>query len=201
MSDYILALAGFYGLSGTLFKVIRSISALKNNYNPDLNEKKTVRLDLELTRMTTDVFAFTLIGTGFLLSILSVISTFNVNIVEIALIVFIQNSVVWGYGFQLSNINSAGRTGHSLWYEGFIIAFIFYFFPFNTMMLFMSGASSIIGILGSSLLSLLPFTIGIYTFYFLRGFRKIPFRWSFSKTMLMQCSFVLIFVVLRLAKT
>ena len=172
VTDVILALAAFYGLSGAFFKVYRSLASIKYNYTGRQKNPQEAKLDIELTRMVTDVFAFTLISTGFLIEVMNASFTFSVNLTLLLIFGILQNGYTWSYGSSLGNIRPRGSTGHSLLYEGISIGFIFYIFPFFIADLFYYGTFSIYGKLASLFLFLLPLVLGYYTFFLLREMRE-----------------------------
>jgi len=172
VTDVILALAGFYGLSGAFFKVHRSLVMIKRNYTGKHKNPESAKLDIELTRMVTDVFAFTLISTGFLIGVLNASFTFSVSPIPLLIFGITQNGYTWFIGSSLGNVRSGGNTGHSLFYEGFSIQFVLYLFPFIIAYLFYYGTLSIYGKLASLALYILPLVVGYYTFFLLREMRK-----------------------------
>ena len=124
VTDIILALAAFYGLSGAFFKVYRSLATIKYNYTGRQKNPEAEKLDIELTRIVNDVFAFTLISTGFLIEVMNASFTFSVNPTLLLISGILQNGYTWFYGSSLGNIRSGGRTGHSLLYEAIYTVFV-----------------------------------------------------------------------------
>ena len=191
MTDVILALAAFYGLSGAFFKVYRSLATIKYNYTGRQKNPQEAKLDIELTRMVTDVFAFTLISTGFLIEVMNATFTFSVNPILLLLFGISQNGYTWFYGSSLGNVRPGGNTGHSLFYEGISIQFVIYLFPIFIAYLFYYGTFSIYGKLVSLFLYILPLTVGYYTFFLLREMRK-------QKTLIPAKLFILIMICIGL---
>lgn len=191
MTDVILALAAFYGLSGAFFKVYRSLATIKYNYTGKQKNLENVKLDIELTRMVTDVFAFTLISTGFLIEVMNATFTFSINPILLLLFGILQNVFTWSYGSSLGNVRSGGSIGHSLLYEAISIGFIFYLSPIFIAYLFYYGTFSIYGKLVSLFLYILPLTVGYYTFFLLREMRK-------QKTLIPAKLFILIMICIGL---
>ncbi len=196
VTDIILALAAFYGLSGAFFKVYRSLATIKYNYTGRQKNPEAEKLDIELTRIVNDVFAFTLISTGFLIEVMNASFTFSVNPTLLLISGILQNGYTWFYGSSLGNIRSGGRTGHSLLYEAISIGIIFYIFPFSIADLFYYGTFSIYGKLASLFLYLLPLVLGYYTFFLLREMREqkqIPRKKFFIPFLAIIGSLIIIF--------
>ena len=191
MTDVILALAAFYGLSGAFFKVYRSLATIKYNYTGRQKNPQEAKLDIELTRLVTDVFAFTLISTGFLIEVMNATFTFSVNPILLLLFGISQNGYTWFYGSSLGNVRPGGNIGHSLFYEGISIQFVIYLFPIFIAYLFYYGTFSIYGKLVSLFLYILPLTVGYYTFFLLREMRK-------QKTLIPAKLFILIMICIGL---
>ena len=116
--DILLVFAGLYGISGALLKMVRPFYSYmlyadyrskEHNLGHAINKP-----NLELTRITSDYLAFSLIGMGFIMSIFSVFDTFHVDTYSMLILVLLQNLFIWicAFDFYYFSENAQAQAKH-----------------------------------------------------------------------------------------
>ncbi len=134
--NILLIIAAFYGLNGSLFKIYRSARVyriyivFRKSIEKSQDVPKWKEPDLELNRITTDILAFTLIGTGFLLAVFAEISGFQINSILLVVVAILQIITVWAMALVFKYINVEGYTEIPDITAFALPVLIFWIFPF-----------------------------------------------------------------------
>lgn len=165
-------------MSGAAYKIVESIRIVHLKYIKIPSSVDMSPIDTDLSNILTDVFAFTLIGTGILLAALG--SAFNFRIeapISFSGVVFLQNVVFWGYGMWIGYVNTDAQTirAGELVYEILPYIVIVWAFPSVVMLIVSYSATTVAGLLTATFVLIIPGIIsfsGVYMVLRIRIYKE-----------------------------
>lgn len=195
MLDFFLALGSIYGASGMLLKVILGMYAAYSNHNEQLSSNNPHEVDPELTGMMINVFAFTLVGIGFILLLLSTVLSTNQDPLLVFFTAIFQNVIMWLTSYSLVAVDKGGHTKLTTKDETLLIIAVFLLVPMVMVIEFFVGSNSISEMLFSPLLLVFPELTGLSALYYLRKIQRVPYQPTITRIVFAQLAAAFILII------